>query len=202
MPTNSLNVLIAEDEVLVAESVKGMLLDLGHTVAGCASNGFQAIALATKIRPDVILMDIKMPEMNGLEAAHEISETCPTPIIILTAFESRELVSKASLVGAGAFLTKPTTHSELERALTIATARFEDYRQLQRRNEELVRTLEKANHLKAFLPICSGCKKIRDENNEWHPIEVYIRDHAGVDFTHGYCPNCLADLYKEYEGLG
>lgn len=201
MSSECLNVLIAEDEVLVAEAVKGMLAALGHTVVGHAANGCQAVALATALQPDAILLDIKMPEMNGLEAARQISETCPTPIVVLTAFQSREFVTKASMVGAGAFLTKPTTLPELERALIIATARFNDVRDLKHQNEALSNTLEQVRQLKGILPICSGCKKIRDEKGGWHQVESYIHDYTGVDFSHGICPDCVTELYDDYEDL-
>ncbi len=201
MSSECLNVLIAEDEVLVAEAVKGMLAALGHTVVGHAANGRQAVALAVALQPDAILLDMKMPEMNGLEAARQISETCPTPIVVLTAFQSREFVTKASMVGAGAFLTKPTTLLELERALIIATARFKDIRDLQHQNEALSNTLEQVRQLKGILPICSGCKKIRDEKGDWHQVESYIHDYTGVDFSHGICPDCVTVLYADYEDL-
>lgn len=199
MVSNVLRIIIAEDEVLVAESIEGMLEDIGHQVVGHASTGLQAVELTGELDPDVILMDIKMPTINGLEAARRITETSPTPIVVLTAFESRELLEQASLVGVGAYLVKPPRQFELERALTIATARFADIQKLRRSNDEMARTLEQMRQLKGILPICSGCKKIRDENDVWHEIEVYIRDHTGVDFSHGICPDCITELYHNYE---
>lgn len=201
MVPHTLKVLVADDEVLVAESVEGMLEDLGHTVVGHASNGRQAVGLAAEMQPDVILMDINMPEMNGLEAARRITETCPIPIVVLTAFESRELVARASLVGVGAYLTKPPNQFELERALTIATARFADVQRLRRSNDDLARTLDQERKLKGILPICSGCKKIRDEQGEWHAVEAYISKYSNVKFSHGICPDCVTELYTEYQDL-
>ncbi|MCK4911927.1 MAG: response regulator, partial [Thermodesulfovibrionales bacterium] len=81
--------------------------------------------------PDVVLMDIEMPEMNGLDASKEIQEICPTPIVILSAYESSDLFEKASAAGAGAYLIKPANLSEIERAITIAVARHGDLIKLQ-----------------------------------------------------------------------
>lgn len=201
MLVKEMKVLVVEDEVLVAESVEGMLEDLGYTVVGRASNGAQAIDLVMKVQPDVILMDIKMPELNGLEASRRIFEICPTPIVLLTAYESRELVAKASSVGVGAYLTKPTSPIELEKALTIATARFADMEALKTKNEELKRSLNQLQGQKQILPICSGCKKIRDLQGEWHPVEGYFGDNYNIDFSHGMCPQCMDNLYEEYADM-
>ncbi len=133
----SLRVLVAEDDYLVTKMVEGLLQDLGHTVVGGASNGIEAVELSASLHPDVILMDIKMPDMDGLEATAQIQECCPTPVVILTAYETYELVEQASQVGVGAYLIKPPSARELERAILIATARFDDMLELRRLNAEL-----------------------------------------------------------------
>ena len=100
-------VLIAEDDYLVSESIKRALGKIGYELVGKASDGKEAVSMAIELRPDVVLMDIKMPEMDGLEAAQKIQECCPMPIVVLTAHEAQELVEKASAAGVGAYLTKP-----------------------------------------------------------------------------------------------
>ena len=133
----NIRVLIVEDDYLVGEVVKGMLEEAGYTVVGEAMDGLQAVEMAESLKPDVILMDIGMPGMDGIEATRLISQRCPTPVVALTAHEAGDLVDKASEAGVGAYLVKPPRLRELERAITIARARFGDMIELRRLNAEL-----------------------------------------------------------------
>jgi len=130
-------VLIAENNYLVGEMVKGLLIKLGYNVIGKAADGLQAVKMTSQLKPDVVVMDIKMPDMDGIEATRRIYECCPAPVVMLTAFEDQELVEQASSAGAGAYLVKPAKAPELERAITIATARFKDMVQLRHMNAKL-----------------------------------------------------------------
>jgi two-component system, sensor histidine kinase and response regulator len=131
-------VLIVEDDFLVSEMIRGLLEDeLGYQVVGEAENGREALELNQTLQPDVILMDIQMPDMNGLEAATQITAHNPTPIVVLTAYETPELVEEASKSGVGAYLIKPPNSQEIERAITIALARFQDLQQLRHLNTQL-----------------------------------------------------------------
>ena len=131
-------VLIAEDDYLVSEMIKGIFDKVGHyVIVGKATDGQQAVELTQSIQPDVVLMDIKMPRMDGLEATRRIYESCPTPVVMLTAYETPELIAEASQAGVGAYLTKPPSVYEMERVISIAMARFEDMMKLRRLNAEL-----------------------------------------------------------------
>jgi len=130
-------VLIAEDDHLVGEMVKGYLEEAGYTVVGEASNGQEAVYLAKSLQPDVVLMDIKMPDMDGIEATQRIQSSSPTPIVVLTAFDTPELVERAGEAGVGAYVVKPPGRREIERAIAIAMARFEDMMDLRRLTDEL-----------------------------------------------------------------
>ncbi|RMF02810.1 MAG: response regulator [Chloroflexi bacterium] len=132
-----IKVLIAEDNYLVSEMIKGSLKDIGYTIVGEAVDGIEAVEMTGKLKPDVVLMDIEMPEQNGIEASQRIFDQCPTPIVVLTAYETPELVSQASAAGVGAYLIKPPNAQELERAITIARARFNDSITLRRLNNAL-----------------------------------------------------------------
>jgi signal transduction histidine kinase len=132
-----LNILIAEDDYLVSEMIQGMVADLGHTVTGIAATGLQAVEKTTSTRPDVIIMDVKMPDMDGIEASSIIQQKCPTPIVILTAFDSPELVEQAGQAGVHAYLLKPPDRQELDRAITLAMARYKDLQALQHLSEKL-----------------------------------------------------------------
>lgn len=132
-----IRVLMAEDDYLVGELIKGTVEEIGYLIIGEATNGLEVIKMAQDLQPDVILMDIKMPDMDGLEATKRIYEICPTPVVVLTAYDSLDLIEQASQAGVGAYLTKPPRAQEIERAILIAIARFGDMMELQRLNVEL-----------------------------------------------------------------
>lgn len=195
MRTAPIRALIAEDDALVASVIAAELDKIGVQVAGQASDGRQAVEMAGSLKPDVVLMDIEMPEMNGLEAARRIQSLCPTPVVVLTVYEEREMADQAAEAGVGAYLLKPPKARELERAITIARARFADLIEMHRLNTQLQEALAKVKTLHGLLPICSNCKKIRDDQGYWHQIEMYIRAHSDAEFSHGICPECKIILY-------
>lgn len=135
--SGSIQALIAEDDYLVSQMVRGFLEDLGHKVVGEAINGREAVEMTESLEPDVVLMDIEMPDIDGIEASRQISERCPTPVVVLTAYETADLLNRASQAGVGAYLVKPSNAREIERAITIAMARFDDLMELRRLNAEL-----------------------------------------------------------------
>jgi CheY-like chemotaxis protein len=199
--------LIADDSSTFSDTIQRMLEGMGYGVAGVARNGRQAIEMARSLKPDVILMDVDMPRMDGIQASQHIQASCPTPVVIVTAHEPPELVERASLAGVGAYLVKPPTVPEIERAITIAMARFADLMELRRlnaelavRNQELQEALAKVRTLRGLLPICASCKKIRDDQGYWQQVEVYVRDHTEAEFSHCLCPDCAKKLYPELYG--
>lgn len=133
----NLKILIAEDDFLVSEMIEGELVGAGYEVIGKASNGQKALDLTQSLQPDLVLMDIRMPELNGIEASRQIMEICPTPIIILTAYENRDMVIDAGDAGVAAYLNKPLDSQELERAILISLARFKDIMELRDKNKKL-----------------------------------------------------------------
>lgn len=124
--TGSFKVIIVEDDIWVCKEIRRLVSGLGHEVVAEASNGTEAIEVVCAQKPDVVFMDIEMPEMNGIEASRIIQKTCPVPIVMLTAYESGDLLEQASSVGVGAYLIKPANVSEIDRAITIAVARHGD----------------------------------------------------------------------------
>ncbi|MFP4395100.1 MAG: sensor histidine kinase [Anaerolineales bacterium] len=130
-------VLIADDKYLVGEMIQGLLEDAGYAVVGRASDGEQAIEMTAALRPDVVLMDIRLPGIDGIEATRRIQARCPTPVVALTAYEDLELVEEATQAGIGAYLIKPPDIREIHRAIKISMARFEDLLMLQQMNKAL-----------------------------------------------------------------
>lgn len=149
MERNNIKILIAEDDFLIAEEISRALKNSGYILAGIAPNGKKAVELAESLKPDVILMDIKMPKMDGLEAARIIFQKCPTPVVIITAHESHDLVEKASESGIAAYLTKPPKPDEIDRAITIALARHKDLLKYKKLVDELEENRQKLHQLNA-----------------------------------------------------
>jgi two-component system, response regulator PdtaR len=118
------NVVIAEDEALIRLDLREMLEEEGYVVAGEATDGEAAVKLAEELRPDLVIMDVKMPGLDGISAAERITANQVAPVIILTAFSQRDLVQRASEAGAMAYLIKPFTKADLVPAIEVAVSRF------------------------------------------------------------------------------
>jgi response regulator NasT len=117
-------VLVAEDEALIRLDLVEMLREEGYVVAGEAGDGEQAVALAEELRPDLVIMDVKMPKKDGIEAASVIAGKRIAPVVILTAFSQRDLVERARDAGAMAYLVKPFGKRDLVPAIELAMSRF------------------------------------------------------------------------------
>lgn len=130
-------VVIAEDEAIVRLDLREILEEEGYHVVGEAGRGDEAVALVREHRPDLVILDIKMPGMDGLAAAREISTELQTAVLILTAFSQRDLVDQARDAGALAYLIKPFQKEELLPALEVALGRFQEMRALAEENAQL-----------------------------------------------------------------
>lgn len=151
MTQHALRILIVEDEFLASEQIRESCERLGYTVVEDAANGEEAVEMTARLKPDVVLMDIEMPHLNGLEAARLIQERAPTAIVVLSAHQSHDRVEKACQYGIGAYLLKPPKARELERAVSIALARFRDLQALRRLNARLEAEIEERRQVQAEL---------------------------------------------------
>jgi AmiR/NasT family two-component response regulator len=190
-------IVVAEDDFLVGTEVVRLAESLGCDVVGVARDGAQAVAMVKAQAPDLALLDIQMRSVSGLEAARRIRDECPVPVVILTAYESPELVREASEAGVGAYLTKPPERSEMERAITIARARFADLVALRKANLALQRALDEVRTLSGMLPMCCFCKRIRTDEGYWQQVDAYICSHTNALVSHGFCPECAQKHYPE-----
>lgn len=128
-----MRILIAEDETIIRLDLAKLLERAGHEVAGEARDGDEAVALAETLVPDLVILDVKMPRLDGIEAARRILATRPVPIVMLTAYAHADLIERAADVGVFGYLVKPFRESDLIPAMTTARARFDELQAL--RNE-------------------------------------------------------------------
>jgi two-component system, response regulator PdtaR len=135
-------VLVAEDEALIRLDLAEMLKDEGYEVIGQAGDGQEAVEMAEELKPDLVIMDVKMPRRDGIDAASEIASKRIAPIVILTAFSQRDLVERARDAGAMAYLVKPFSINDLIPAIEVAVSRFNELTELEREVETLADRLE------------------------------------------------------------
>ncbi len=197
-----IRVLVVDDSELFRRSTCRILEMLEYRVIGQGATGREAVSLARELEPDLVLMDVEMPELSGINAAQEIQRHQPTPVVLLTAHNSMDLIQEARDAGVAAYLVKPLDPQELQRIVTIALARFEDWKalrvanqQLAERNTQLQKALKAIKTLRGLLPVCAWCaRKIEDGHGRWVSLESYIEAHSEAQFTHGICPECLNRL--------
>ncbi len=141
-PSPGRSVVIAEDETLIRMDLAEMLGEEGYDVVGQAGDGARAVELAEELRPDLVIVDVKMPVLDGIAAAERIAGQRIAPVVILTAFSQRELVERARDAGAMAYLVKPFTKSDLVPAIEMAVSRFAELSTLEREVVDLNERLE------------------------------------------------------------
>ncbi len=135
-------VIIADDESIVRIDLKEMLTNLNYLVVGEVGDGQSAVNLARELRPDVLLMDIKMPDMDGIEAAKILTEEQIAPVVLLTAYSQRDLVDRAKEAGVVGYLVKPFREADLMPAIEVALSRFNEFKQVQQEVADLQNALE------------------------------------------------------------
>ena len=137
-----LRIVIADNESIIRMDLKEILEEAGHTIVGEAVDGVKAVDLARIHKPDLVIMDIKMPEMDGITAAKMISNEKIAPVLLLTAFSQKEIVEKAKDSGVLAYLVKPVKEANLFPAMEIALSRFQEFAELERELEGVKNSLE------------------------------------------------------------
>jgi response regulator NasT len=137
-----LRLVIADDESLIRMNLKETLVGLGYLVVGEAGDGVSVVNLARELRPDLVIMDIKMPKLDGIQAAKVLTEDKIAPVLLLTAYSDRELVDRAREAGVVNYIVKPFRDAELLPAIEIAMARFAEFQEIDKKMGDLQETLE------------------------------------------------------------
>lgn len=137
-----LRVMVVEDEAVVAVGVRAMIQDAGHEVVGVAHSGEEAVSMASEVQPDVAIVDVKLPGMNGIETTRVLNEMGSTAVVILTAYANPEFIEGAAAAGAHTYLLKPITKEALCANLEVAVARSSEYAELQKEANDVRSALE------------------------------------------------------------
>lgn len=197
-----MQILIAEDDLVSRTVLREVLINWGHEVVE-ASDGKDAWQILRAAHgPQLALVDWIMPEMDGIDLVRRIREQLADQqryiyIILLTQKGSKDDIVEGLAAGADDYVVKPFNHDEL-RARIRSGQRIVDLQSaLAESNQSLRDALAEVKKLSGFLPICSSCKKIRDDKGYWRQIEAYIRDHSEAQFSHGICPECARALYPD-----
>ncbi len=198
-------VLYVEDETAARQALS-MPLERRVRELLTAENGAAGLALFRERRPDIVITDITMPVLNGLAMIREIRAlAAATPVVVTTAYGDMSYLVESIELGVDRYILKPVDHEKLFAALRQCAAMVTAERDAKRHHEEreqLIRELQEAlakvKQLSGLLPICAHCKKIRDADGGWQQLEVYITQHAGVDFSHGICPECIKRYFPEH----
>ncbi len=194
-----MKVLVADDDVVTRGLLEATLRNWGYEICG-AGDGAEALrALENHPRPDIALLDWVMPERDGLEVCRLIRarpQTVPIYVILLTALGGRQNLLQGLQAGADDYITKPFDREELRARLQVGRRIVELQRSLAERVRQLEDALARVKQLQGLVPICSYCKKIRNDRNYWQQLESYLSDHSEAQFSHGICPECYEKFVK------
>lgn len=196
-----MRILIAEDDFTSRNILTAILEKQDHQVTATV-NGIQAWeAMQGSGAPPLAILDWMMPEMDGIELCRRIraAETDQPPYILMLTTKGYKIdIIKGLEAGADDYLSKPYDTGELLARIEVGRRMIEMRAALNRKIQELREALDHIETLRGILPICSFCKKIRDDQGYWSQVEVYIRDHSNADFSHGVCPECMKKHYPEF----
>ena len=194
-----MKILIAEDDPVSRRLLEATLGKWGYEVIS-TSNGTEAWeVLAAPQAPKLAILDWMMPEMDGVEVCRRVRGRPgqgPLHILLLTARGRKEDVIAGLGAGADDYITKPFDQEELRARVQVGVRIVELQTTLAARVLELEEALVRVRQLRGLLPICSYCKKIRDDQNYWQQVEQYVSTHSEVQFSHGICPECYSKVVE------
>jgi len=200
-----MRILVAEDDAVTRKILAATLERLGWEVI-TASDGTAAWdtleTLDGENAPELVLLDWMMPGMDGIEICRKLRSTPGFEfiyIILLTSRSEKEDLAMGLMAGANDYIAKPFHPIELESRVRVGVRMVKLQRSLASRVTELEAALAHVQRLQGLLPICSYCKKVRNEANYWEQVDSYLTTHSDVELTHGICPQCLEKLMKQVD---
>lgn len=197
-PSNA-RLLIVEDDVSSAEDLRDVLEHMGYQVPLLAHSGAEAVTAAEQSSPDLVLLDIDLGGgMTGIEVARHLRARRRIPVVFLTGNGSDRVVDEAADTEPHGFLVKPVSLAALRSTIEVALRKSQVEAHNARLLAELQEALKSVRTLTGLLPICCGCKRIRDDAGYWQEVEEYVARHTHAEFTHGFCPECVTRLYPEF----
>lgn len=202
-------ILIVDDDVINIRVLEEALNQEYETCS--AGSGYNALRQVKEMHPDLILLDVMMPDLSGFDVCKILKSEATfadIPIIFLTAMDTMAGEIEGLELGGLDYLAKPFNMDLLKLrvrnhiALKERSDLVKEQRDLlQRQKEELEEALARVKQLEGIIPICSYCKKIRDDQNSWLKLETYISKHSDAKFSHGACPDCVEEQMKIIKGL-
>ncbi len=188
-----MKILIAEDDPVSRRVLEATLAKWGYEVITTTGGAEAWAAVSAAGAPKLAILDWMMPDIDGLEICRRVRQRPNGQhlhIILLTARGRKEDVITGLQAGADDYVTKPFDHEELRARVQVGVRIIELQAALADRVVELEEALARVRQLRGLLPICSYCKKIRDDQNYWQQVEQYVGAHSDVQFSHGICPDC------------
>ena len=196
-------ILIADDEPVTRAAVKKVVTRRGWEVVVCDNGHDAAAQFDLENPPDVAVLDWMMPGLDGSELCMRLrKKKVRAYLIMLTGRTRPEDLVQALAAGADDYVRKPFDWSELIARIKVGVRVSLLQRQLDEKVCQLQASLANAKQLGGLLPICSYCKRIRDDRDYWNGLEHYISSHSDAKFTHGVCPSCMRDALSEVEAAG
>jgi sigma-B regulation protein RsbU (phosphoserine phosphatase) len=200
-----MKVLIAEDDEVSRIVLSRMLQKWGHEVVATLDGRSAYEILEGEDAPGIAILDWMMPEMDGLEVCRrlrQLNRAEPPYVILLTARDQTDDIVAGLDSGANDYVVKPYDWRELKSRLRVGERMVALQRDLAGRIRELQYAMAKIHELQELIPICSYCKKVRDDRNYWEQVESYISTRTGVQFSHGVCPQCYTKVIAQLEKAG
>ncbi len=197
--TNSMRILIAEDDPISRRVLESSLIKLGYDVISTSDGIAACEILQSPDAPRLAILDWMMPELDGVEVCkivRAIPTDSPPYIILLTAKTSKDSIVEGLESGADDYVTKPFDRAELRARLQVGRRILELQTILSERVRELETALSQVKQLQGLVPICSYCKKIRDDQNYWQKVETYLSTRTEARFSHGICPDCFESVVQ------
>jgi DNA-binding response OmpR family regulator len=194
-----MTVLVADDHDVNRKLLRTLLSAEGYEVIE-AANGNEALTFLKSVtQPVVGLIDWEMPQVEGIEVCRQtraLNPETPLFLILVTVRDTKKDVVTGLQAGANDYITKPFDKTELLARVKIGSQMVELQQKLTEHVKELKDALISVKQLSGLLPICSYCKKIRDDQNYWQQVEAYVGKHSEAQFSHSICPTCYEDIVK------